>query len=290
MTPDTQSSSATASTPPATLARRTTRTREPRLELQFRLGAAHRKRRSARWSQEPAPAAASSPRTSNRPKEGRKHVKAPDTRQPAGRLRCATCTGRGDTSGRTSWPTSPSSSRSAAAAATRSRRIREQRHDRRLRRQRQRRHAPCQAPALWTSSEPHRAQFALDRPSIAPGRRSNQTEPSRAVQASRSRTRVLEHTTSPSPPRAAAMRQDNAPVVSVDDAQPPRASAASTFPWPGHRGPAYRVEAFTIHTGVVVNGAFQPRDETFNFTDSCGSRRAVEKRPWSAALKCIDGS
>ena len=29
------------------------------------------------------------------------------------------------------------------------------------------------------------------------------------------------------------------------------------------------VEAFTIHTGVVVSGAFQPRDESFNFTDSC---------------------
>ena len=28
--------------------------------------------------------------------------------------------------------------------------------------------------------------------------------------------------------------------------------------------------AFMIHTGVVVNGAFQPQDERFSVTDSCG--------------------
>ena len=36
-------------------------------------------------------------------------------------------------------------------------------------------------------------------------------------------------------------------------------------------GPASTgIEAFTIYTGVVVSGAFQPKDESFNLTDSCG--------------------
>ncbi len=42
------------------------------------------------------------------------------------------------------------------------------------------------------------------------------------------------------------------------------------FPVAWTEGAGHWVEAFTIHTGVVVNGAFQPRDEPFNFTDSCG--------------------
>ena len=63
---------------------------------------------------------------------------------------------------------------------------------------------------------------------------------------------------------------NNAPVVSVDDSEPPYSSAPATFPvaWTETAGTGF--EAFTIHTGVVVSGAFQPRDEPFNFTDSCG--------------------
>jgi hypothetical protein len=62
---------------------------------------------------------------------------------------------------------------------------------------------------------------------------------------------------------------NNAPVVSVNDSEPPYSSAAGTFPvaWTETAGTGF--EAFTIHTGVVVGGAFQPRDEPFNFTDSC---------------------
>ena len=64
---------------------------------------------------------------------------------------------------------------------------------------------------------------------------------------------------------------NNAPVVSVNDGEPPYGPAASTaFPVAWTETASTGVEAFTIHTGVVVSGAFQPRDEPFNFTDSCG--------------------
>ena len=63
---------------------------------------------------------------------------------------------------------------------------------------------------------------------------------------------------------------NNAPVVSVNDSEPPYSSAPGTFPvaWTETAGTGF--EAFTIHAGVVVGGVFQPRDEPFNFTDSCG--------------------
>ena len=63
---------------------------------------------------------------------------------------------------------------------------------------------------------------------------------------------------------------NTAPVVSVNDGEPPYSSTASTFPvaWTQRAGTGF--EAFTVYTGVVVGGAFQPRDESFNFTDSCG--------------------
>jgi hypothetical protein len=62
---------------------------------------------------------------------------------------------------------------------------------------------------------------------------------------------------------------NNAPVVSINDSEPPYSSAPSTFPTAWTQTASTGVEAFTIHTGVVVGGAFQPRDEPFNFTDSC---------------------
>jgi hypothetical protein len=63
---------------------------------------------------------------------------------------------------------------------------------------------------------------------------------------------------------------NNAPVVTVNDGEPPYSSAASTFPvaWTERAGTGF--EAFTVYTGAVVGGAFQPRDESFNLTDSCG--------------------
>ena len=64
---------------------------------------------------------------------------------------------------------------------------------------------------------------------------------------------------------------NNAPVVSVNDGEPPYGTGASTaFPVAWTETASTGVEAFTIHTGVVVSGAFQSRDEPFNFTDSCG--------------------
>jgi len=62
---------------------------------------------------------------------------------------------------------------------------------------------------------------------------------------------------------------NNAPVVSVSDSEPPGGQATTSFPvaWAGPVSTG--IEAFTIYTGVVVSGAFQPKDESFNFTDSC---------------------
>jgi hypothetical protein len=63
---------------------------------------------------------------------------------------------------------------------------------------------------------------------------------------------------------------NNAPVISISDSEPPYSSGPTVFPVAWTETASTGIEAFTIHTGVVVNGAFQPRDEPFNFTDSCG--------------------
>jgi len=65
---------------------------------------------------------------------------------------------------------------------------------------------------------------------------------------------------------------NNAPVVSVNDGQPPAGLGGTpgAFPVAWTETASSGIEAFTIHTGVVVNGQFQPRTEAFNFTDSCG--------------------
>ena len=65
---------------------------------------------------------------------------------------------------------------------------------------------------------------------------------------------------------------NNAPVVSVNDGQPPAGLGGNpgAFPVAWTQTASSGVEAFTIHTGAVVNGQFQPRNEAFNFTDSCG--------------------
>jgi hypothetical protein len=63
---------------------------------------------------------------------------------------------------------------------------------------------------------------------------------------------------------------NNAPLVSIDDYEPPAGFGAGAFPTAWTQTASTGVEVFTIHTGVVVSGAFQPRDEPFNFTDTCG--------------------
>jgi hypothetical protein len=64
----------------------------------------------------------------------------------------------------------------------------------------------------------------------------------------------------------------NSPVVSVDDGQPPAGFGGNpgAFPVAWAQGTGFTGRTFTIHTGVVVNGGFQPKDETFNVADSCG--------------------
>lgn len=63
---------------------------------------------------------------------------------------------------------------------------------------------------------------------------------------------------------------NNAPVVSISDGEPPYSLGSGAFPVAWTEVASTGVEAFTIYTGVVVSGSFEPRDEPFNFTDSCG--------------------
>lgn len=62
---------------------------------------------------------------------------------------------------------------------------------------------------------------------------------------------------------------NNAPVVSVNDSEPPGGQAPSSFPIAWALPASTGIEGFTVYTGVVVSGGFQPRDEAFSFTDSC---------------------
>jgi hypothetical protein len=64
----------------------------------------------------------------------------------------------------------------------------------------------------------------------------------------------------------------NAPVVSVDDGQPPGGFGGNpgAFPVAWTQEIGFTGKTFMVHTGVVVNGEFQSRDETFNLADSCG--------------------
>jgi hypothetical protein len=64
--------------------------------------------------------------------------------------------------------------------------------------------------------------------------------------------------------------QQNAPVVSVDDSEPAAGFGQGTFPVAWTQGIGFTGKNLTIHTGVVVNGEFQSKDEPFNITDSCG--------------------
>ena len=74
---------------------------------------------------------------------------------------------------------------------------------------------------------------------------------------------------------AASCREaaNNAPVVSPSDTEPPGGQATTTFPVAWTSPASTGIEAFTIYTGVVVSGVFQPKDESFNFTDSCVEAR-----------------
>jgi hypothetical protein len=62
---------------------------------------------------------------------------------------------------------------------------------------------------------------------------------------------------------------NNAPVVSITDSEPPGGQATTSFPVAWALPASTGIEAFTVYTGVVVSGGLQPKDESFNFTDSC---------------------
>ena len=62
---------------------------------------------------------------------------------------------------------------------------------------------------------------------------------------------------------------NNAPVVSVNDSEPPGGRGAGAFPVAWTMPTGFRGDTFTVYTGVVVAGAFQPQDESFNLADSC---------------------
>ena len=62
---------------------------------------------------------------------------------------------------------------------------------------------------------------------------------------------------------------NNAPVVSVNESEPPGGLGAGVFPAAWTMPTGFRGNTFTVFTGVVVAGAFQPRDEAFNLADSC---------------------
>jgi hypothetical protein len=67
----------------------------------------------------------------------------------------------------------------------------------------------------------------------------------------------------------ACLLQNNTPVASVSDSNPPNGQLAGAFPvaWVGD-GPSNQ---FMVFTGDVVNGVFTPSDHTFNVQDVCGS-------------------
>jgi hypothetical protein len=91
-----------------------------------------------------------------------------------------------------------------------------------------------------------------------------QAEPSDGITATHTGTGTYQITvTAP-----ACANKDNAPVVSISDANPPSGHTAGAFPvaWVENSlgGP------FTVYTGVTAGGTFSPTDETFNIQDTCG--------------------
>jgi len=57
--------------------------------------------------------------------------------------------------------------------------------------------------------------------------------------------------------------------VSVNDSEPPGGGGAGAFPVAWTMPTGFRGNTFTVFTGVVVAGVFQPGDESFNLADSC---------------------
>ena len=66
----------------------------------------------------------------------------------------------------------------------------------------------------------------------------------------------------------ACAQSNNAPVVSLSDANPPNGQSGGAFPvaWYGATGSN---QQFTVYTGVVVSGTFTATDHTFDVLDTC---------------------
>ena len=62
---------------------------------------------------------------------------------------------------------------------------------------------------------------------------------------------------------------NNAPVVTVNESEPPGGMGAGAFPVAWTMPTGFRGNTFTVYTGVVVAGTFEPRDESFNLADTC---------------------
>jgi hypothetical protein len=62
---------------------------------------------------------------------------------------------------------------------------------------------------------------------------------------------------------------NNAPLVTVNDTNPPGGVVGSSFPYAWASSFPSGEEGFTVYTGVIVNGSFTPVDMAFDFGDSC---------------------
>jgi hypothetical protein len=62
---------------------------------------------------------------------------------------------------------------------------------------------------------------------------------------------------------------NNAPIVTVNDSNPPGGVIGSSFPYAWAWSFPSGEQGFTVYTGVIVNGAFQSVDMSFDFEDSC---------------------
>ena len=186
-------------------------------------------------------------------------MKAPDTKgnQP-GDPAALPARAAGAISGRTSWPTSPSWSQSAAAAATRSRRY--PRATARSPSASTRAAGSCTSPS--TSAADVIRAASGSRPALeawAAVEPNGDITVGSGLSITHAGVGTYDVTVTAASCRNA---QENAPVVSVDDSEPAAGFGPGAFPVAWTQGTGFTGKTFLVHAGVVVNGGFQPRDET----------------------------
>ena len=141
----------------------------------------------------------------------------------------------------------------------RARSNRKQRLRRRMRRQRHRRDAPRQAPTMRSAPEPHRPQLGARPPhgkSVGERRMRTGHREGTGLTIAHAGAGLQRHRYGCELPPCVQQRTRR-------QRQRLRAAGrlrrAGAFPVAWTETASTGVEAFTIHTGVVVNGAFQPR-------------------------------